>query len=82
MSENQNRWEETEEWQDRTVEETLAKYSHAWPDETPPISEITKSSIRSFSFGIGDDNPLWLDEAYAQQTKYNGIVAPPSIVIG
>lgn len=82
MGENAEKWEDTEEWQERTIEETMGKYPHAWPDETPPIPEITKSIIRRFAYGIGDDNPLWIDEEYAKNTKYGGIIAPPSIVLG
>jgi len=82
MAESTERWEDTEEWQERTVEETMAKYPHAWPDETPPIPEITKSTIRRFAYGIGDDNPLWIDEEYAKKTKYGSIIAPPIIVVG
>jgi len=82
MDEKSEEWEESEEWQERTIAETKKKYDHAWPDTTPPIPEITKSTIRRFAYGIGDDNPLWIDEEYAKNTKYEGIIAPPSIVVG
>jgi len=39
---------------------------------------VSKESIRKFVDGIGDPNPLWCDEKYAEQTRYGGIVAPPS----
>lgn len=38
----------------------------------------SKDAIRKFTDGIGDDNPLWRDAAYAAQTCYESIVAPPS----
>ena len=41
-------------------------------------SEVTMDSIRHFVDGIGDTNPLWVDEEYAKKTRYGGIVAPPS----
>ena len=33
--------------------------------------------IRRFIQGIMDDDPIYWDEAYAKQTKYGGLVAPP-----
>jgi acyl dehydratase len=38
----------------------------------------SKDAIRKFADGIGDPNPLWRDDEYAQATKYKSIVAPPS----
>ena len=38
---------------------------------------ITKDMIRLYASAIGDFNPLWVDEEYAKQTKWNGIIAPP-----
>lgn len=40
----------------------------------------TRMAILKFAHGIGDANPLWLDESYAKNTAYNGIVAPPSFI--
>lgn len=39
-------------------------------------SQATKDGIRHFAQGIGDNNPLFIDEDYAKGTKYNNIVAP------
>jgi len=74
--------ERSSEWEVRTMEETKAKYPEAWSDATPPIPEITRSAIRRFAYGIGDDNPLWVDEEYGSRTRYGSILAPPSIVVG
>lgn len=40
----------------------------------------TRHAILRFCEGIGDDNPLWIDENYAEHGRYGGIVAPPSFV--
>ncbi len=40
----------------------------------------TRMSIIRFCEGIGDDNPLWMDAAYAAQGPYGVQVAPPSFV--
>jgi acyl dehydratase len=38
---------------------------------------VTTDAIWHFALGVGDDNPLWLDEQYAAQSPYGEIVAPP-----
>ncbi|SFS16797.1 Acyl dehydratase [Microbacterium sp. cf046] len=40
----------------------------------------TRLAILRFAEGIGDDNPLWTDEEYAESTSYGGIIAPPSFI--
>ena len=42
--------------------------------------EATRDAIRHYAHGIGDDNPLWCDPAYAEKTKYGTIVALPSFL--
>ena len=39
--------------------------------------EVEKSIIRNFAQAIGDSNPLWNDEKYAQSKGYRSIIAPP-----
>ena len=46
----------------------------------PWCYEATRDNIRHYAHGIGDDNPLWCDPAYAKQTQYGGIIAPPSFL--
>jgi len=40
--------------------------------------EASLDSIRHYAYGLGDDNPLWCDEDYAERTRHGGIVAPPT----
>ncbi len=42
--------------------------------------EATRDAIRHYAHGIGDDNPLWCDPAYAEKTAFGSIVAPPSFL--
>ena len=42
------------------------------------ITEATPDAIRHFSLGIGDDNPLYLDAAYAKASPYGSIIVPPT----
>ena len=46
----------------------------------PWCYEATRDNIRHWAHGIGDDNPLWCDPAYAKTTYYGRIVAPPSFI--
>jgi len=41
---------------------------------------IGRASIRYFALAIGDDNPLYIDDTYAQAAGYPSIVAPPTFV--
>ena len=44
------------------------------------IETATRDAIRHFAWGVGDNNPLWLDEDYAARSPAGGIVAPPCIL--
>ena len=46
----------------------------------PWCHEASRDGIRHYAHGIGDDNPLWCDPAYAARTRWNGIIAPPSFL--
>lgn len=41
---------------------------------------VGRAFIRQFALAIEDDNSLYYDEEYARQTRYGGIVAPPTYV--
>src|SRR5712664_4042177 len=40
----------------------------------------TRLAILRFAEGIGDDNPLWTDPAYAAATPHGDLIAPPSFI--
>ena len=44
----------------------------------PFVVEVEKGAIRRFAESLGDDNPLYRDEAYARSQGYANIVAPPT----
>lgn len=46
----------------------------------PWCHEATRDNIRHYAHGIGDDNPLWCDPAYAAQSHHGGILALPSFL--
>jgi acyl dehydratase len=49
--------------------------------ESPPVTlEVEKGAILSFAEAIGDDSPLYTDEAQARRTHYGGLIAPPTFL--
>jgi acyl dehydratase len=39
---------------------------------------VAADSVRQFTSGIGDDNPLYIDPDYAAKTRFGRITAPPT----
>ena len=49
--------------------------------ESEPLTvEVEKGAIVKFAEAIGDDNPLWNDQAAARKTRYGGLIAPPTFL--
>jgi acyl dehydratase len=46
----------------------------------PWCYEATRDNIRHYAHGIGDDNPLWCEPAYAAKTNFGDIIALPSFL--
>ncbi|MBM3346180.1 MAG: hypothetical protein FJY55_06785, partial [Betaproteobacteria bacterium] len=44
--------------------------------------EASRDSIRHYAWGLGDDNPLYCEPEYARQTRWKGIIAPPTFFFG
>lgn len=44
----------------------------------PHNLEVTWDGSRHFANGYGDENPLWCDPAYAEGTRWGGLIAAPS----
>ena len=42
------------------------------------VSEVTTDAVRHFAWGIGDNNPLWVDQDYGPPSGLTTTVAPPS----
>jgi acyl dehydratase len=43
-------------------------------------TELGHAAIRYFALAIGDDNPLYLDDAYAKRHGHPSVIAPPTLV--
>jgi acyl dehydratase len=59
------------------LEQLRARMGKPRPITQPYNREVTRDAILHYARGIGDENPLWLDEEYARSTKWGGIIAPP-----
>lgn len=46
----------------------------------PAREELGRASIRYFALALGDDNPLYVDDAYARQAGYPSVIAPPTLI--
>ncbi|MFH1487244.1 MAG: MaoC family dehydratase N-terminal domain-containing protein [Chloroflexota bacterium] len=46
----------------------------------PHNEAATRVAILHFVRGIGDPNPLWVDEGYARKTRHRSIIAPPTFL--
>ena len=42
--------------------------------------EFGRASIRYFALAMGDDNPLYVDDAYARKAGYPSVIAPPTLI--
>ena len=46
----------------------------------PSVLEVEKGAIVRFAQAVEDPNPLWNDEKVARETRYGGLVAPPTFL--
>ena len=66
---------------DETLGELRRRIGMPITDTVEPwCHEATRDNIRHYAHGIGDDNPLWCDPAYAAKARFGTIVAPPSFL--
>jgi len=47
---------------------------------TPWARTASQEALWHFALGVGDDNPLWWDSAYASRSKVGRMFAPPSFL--
>jgi acyl dehydratase len=65
---------------DDALDDLRARIGQPFERPQPHVTEVTRDSLRHWALGIGDENPLWLDEAYASSSRWGGIVAPGSFL--
>ena len=49
-------------------------------ESSPFTTDVEKGAIIKFAQAIGDENPIFNDEAEARKSKYGGLVAPPTFL--
>lgn len=42
--------------------------------------ELSRASIRYFALAMRDENPLYVDDAYAREAGYPSVIAPPTLI--
>mgnify|MGYP001176881579 CR=1 FL=1 len=71
---------ETDFWKDANLRKVWDEIVPGEPRKTLPYV-LTKEAIQLYCRSVGEDHPLYFDEAYARTTPYGGLIAPPSIHI-
>ena len=67
---------------DEDIERAHAQIGIAVHQRDVPWNRVPEeSSISHFAAGCGDDNPLWHDPRYGEQTRWHGQIAPPTYLI-
>ncbi len=70
---------------DARIDEFVAKTRELTGSEVrerdPWNTEASTDAIRHFAYGTDDGNPLWLDPAYAERSRYGKLVAPPAFLV-
>ena len=71
---------ETDFWKDAALRKAWDDIVPGEPRKTIPYI-LTLEAIHKYCRSVGEDHPLYFDEAYARTTSYGGLIAPPSIHI-
>jgi 3-hydroxybutyryl-CoA dehydratase len=71
---------ETDFWKDANLRKVWDDIVPGEPRKTIPYT-LTKEAIELYCKSVGEDHPIYFDEAYARTTRYGGLIAPPSIHI-
>jgi acyl dehydratase len=71
---------ETDFWKDAERRKMWDDIVPGEPRKTIPYV-LTREAIQRYCRAVGENHPLYFDEAYARTTRYCGLIAPPSIHI-
>ena len=71
---------ETDFWKDANLRKGWDDIVPGEPRKTIPYT-LTREAIELYCKSVGEDHPIYFDEAYAKTTRYGGLIAPPSIHI-
>ena len=62
------------------VEQLRRRMNKVYPIKEPFIRYVNADSIRHAARAIGDMNPLWIDPAHGQASRYGRCIAPPALL--
>jgi 3-hydroxybutyryl-CoA dehydratase len=71
---------ETDFWKDANLRKAWDDIVPGEPRKTIPY-RLTREAIELYCKAVGENHPIYFDEAYARTTRYGGLIAPPSIHI-
>ncbi len=71
---------ETDFWKDANLRKSWDEIVPGAPRKTLAYV-LTREAIELYCKSVGEDHPIYFDEAYAKTTRYGGLIAPPSIHI-
>ena len=71
---------ETDFWKHANLRKVWDDIVPGEPRKTIPYT-LTRDAIELYCKSVGEDHPIYFDEAYAKTTPYGGLIAPPSIHI-
>src|ERR1700677_3984010 len=71
---------ETDFWKDANLRKVWDDIVPGAPRKTVPYT-LTREAIELYCKAVGEDHPIYFDEAYATSTLYVVLIAPPSIFI-
>jgi acyl dehydratase len=74
---------EAEAWMRREVDSFRERIGIDVPQPMFEMSyeQASRDAIRHYAYGLGDDNPLWLDRDHAAASRWGGIIAPPTFLV-
>jgi acyl dehydratase len=62
------------------ITEEMRSLVGKWQGEPYVGGQVHLEDIRRFAKAVGDNNPLWSDVDYAANTRWGGVIAPPTFV--
>src|SRR5258705_13754263 len=68
---------ETDFWKHANLRKVWDDIVPGEPRKTIPYM-LTREAIALYCRAVGEDHPIYFDEAYARTTRYGGVILPPA----
>src|SRR5258708_4937713 len=66
---------ETDFWKDANLRKSWDEIAPGAPRKTLPYV-LTREAIKLYCNSVGEDHPIYFDDAYARTTRYSGLLRP------